>query len=68
MRGFTSRPEQWGYVPSAQEVPATDAVLSTVCDLRVPPGLEPFHCQQILDILRHAIHVATQSTEPADRP
>lgn len=68
MRGFTSRPEQWTYVQSARDVPRTDAVLCTVCDLRVPPGLEPAHCEQIIDILRHSIRLATHPTEPTGPP
>lgn len=67
MRGFTSRPEQWTYVSSARDVPRTDAVLSTICDLRVPPGLKPAHCEQIIAILRHAIEVAARAPEPTDR-
>ncbi|MEO8850503.1 MAG: aminotransferase class I/II-fold pyridoxal phosphate-dependent enzyme [Allobranchiibius sp.] len=63
MRGFTSRPEQWAYVPSARKVPRTDAVLSTVCDLRVPPGLLAEHCERILDILRYAVQVVTRPLE-----
>lgn len=64
MRGFTSRPEQWSYIQSARDVPRTDAMLSTVCDLRVPPGLEVAHCEQIIDILRHAIATATATQDP----
>lgn len=66
MRGFTSRPAQWDYVPSAADVPRTEQVLATLCDLRIPPGLTAEHCDRIAQILRHAVGVATAA--PASTP
>lgn len=59
MRGFTSSPQQWEYVATAQDLPRTEAVLSTLCDLRVPTGMTPEHCRQIAGIVRYAVQRAT---------
>lgn len=62
MQGFTSRPHQWEYVASAGDLQRTEAVLSKLCDLRVPPTMETSHCRQAAEIVRHAI----DTTVPVD--
>ena len=45
MKGFTSRPSQWEYLETGRPVPRTEAILMTLCDIRVPPAMQPRHCQ-----------------------
>lgn len=59
MVGFTSRPEQWDYVGEARHLPRTEAILSRLCDLRIPPAMAPEHCRIAADIIRHAVATAT---------
>lgn len=59
MRGFTSRPTHWEFVEYAVEVPQTDAILATLCDMRVPPSMQLEHCVIAADILRFAVQEAT---------
>ncbi len=59
MRGFTSRPQQWDYVSSAQHLPRTEAILSTLCDLRVPPTMSIDHCRLAAEIIRYAVEQAS---------
>jgi len=61
MRGFTSRPAQWEYLGADQAVPRTDALLARLCDLRVPPSMEPADCVLAVEIIRFAIQQATRT-------
>ena len=55
MQGFTSRPGQWEYLEPGQELPRTEAILSKLCDIRVPPAMQLRHCQAAADIIRFAV-------------
>lgn len=59
MRGFTSRPAQWDYID--QELPRTEAILTRLCDLRVPPSMQLQHCRRAADIIGFAVHEATST-------
>ncbi|WP_435198203.1 DegT/DnrJ/EryC1/StrS family aminotransferase [Janibacter sp. GS2] len=59
MRGFTSRPAQWEYIGPDQELPRTEGILATLCDLRVPPSMQLQHCRVAADIIRFAVEEAT---------
>lgn len=48
--GYTSAPQHWPGVDAAA-VPRSRAILQTLCDLRLPLGLEPAACDAIADIL-----------------
>ena len=61
MQGFTSRPRHWEYVGASSDLPRTEAILTKLCDLRVPPAMDASHCRLAADILRHAIAVAVGS-------
>ncbi|MGC0271274.1 DegT/DnrJ/EryC1/StrS family aminotransferase (plasmid) [Glutamicibacter soli] len=55
MEGFTSRPSQWEYVEGSAEAPKTEALLSTLCDLRIPPAMTEQHCQQGAAVISYAL-------------
>lgn len=59
MQGFTSRPRQWEYVSSAQDLPRTEAILSKLCDMRVPATMQLESCQIAAEIIRFAIQEAS---------
>jgi len=61
MTGFTSRPQQWEYVGATANLPRTEAILSKLCDLRIPPAMQPVHCTRAADIIRYAVAAATDS-------
>jgi len=54
---FTSAHQHWRYA-GRQSLPATDAVLSRLCDIRVPLALPLDCCDDVVSILRHALHSA----------
>lgn len=58
MQGFTSRPQQWEYVASAQHLPRTEVILSTLCDMRVPATMQLEHCKIAAQIIRFAVQTA----------
>lgn len=62
MRGFTSRPGQWAHVADRDTVPATEELLATLCELRIPPALTAEHCAHAEAILRHALATASPHT------
>lgn len=64
MLGFTSRPGQWEYVEPAQQLPRTEAILSKLCEIRVPPGMQPDHCHLAAEIIRFAAHTAASVIGP----
>ncbi len=49
---FTSTHQSWHYVP-AQHLPRTDAILSTLLDMRLPLTFSRDDCAHIADILVH---------------
>ncbi len=55
MEGFTSRPSQWEYVTDSADVPRTEALLSTLCDVRIPPAMNEHHCHQAAEVISHAL-------------
>lgn len=55
MEGFTSRPAQWEYVAPAGQAPRTEELLSTLCDMRIPPAMTEKHCRQTAAILAGTI-------------
>ena len=52
--GYTSNYQSWRYLP-AQELPATDRILRTVFDLRLPPTLSDSDCDLIVAHIRQAV-------------
>lgn len=61
MQGFTSRPKQWEYVPSAQDLPRTDSILSKLIDMRVPSSMSLEHCRAAANVIQFAVQKATAS-------
>ncbi len=55
MQGFTSRPGQWEYIEPQQQLPCTEAILTKLCDIRVPPAMQSRHCMAAADIIRFAV-------------
>lgn len=53
-RGFTSSHTSWRYMAS-QDLPQTDAVLSTLLDIRIPLTFDVDDCAHIAAILRHVV-------------
>lgn len=53
-KGFTSNHSSWRYM-SAQDLPETDRILSTLFDMRVPLTFSPEDCAHIADILRFVL-------------
>lgn len=53
--GYTSAPRHWSGLPGAPEAPATQAILDTLCDLRLPLGLAHRDCDRIVDIIAAAL-------------
>ena len=59
--GFTSRHDHWRYVNAPEALPTADAVLSKLCDIRLPLGLSREDCGTIALVLREAIGEAVAS-------
>jgi dTDP-4-amino-4,6-dideoxygalactose transaminase len=60
---FTSAHQHWRYA-GRQSLPDTDAVLSRLCDIRVPLALPLDRCDEVVSILRHSLnHARTVSTK-----
>ncbi|WP_372697329.1 DegT/DnrJ/EryC1/StrS family aminotransferase [Arthrobacter sp. JSM 101049] len=62
MEGFTSRPSQWEYVDERMLLSQTEALLSTLCDMRIPPAMTEHHCHQAAHIITHAIQSVRSAT------
>ena len=58
-RGFTSTYADWGYAGGRQEMPQTRAVLSGLCDMRIPLALTNEHCDRIAETVEQALKIAT---------
>ena len=61
MEGFTSRPSHWEYVTETANAPKTEQLLSTLCDLRIPPAMNEQHCRQAADVVAHALQAITET-------
>lgn len=57
---FTSAYNSWNYAPRRQ-LPKTDAVLATLCDIRIPLALPLESCEDVVAILAHAYRRAATS-------
>lgn len=49
--GFTSAYSSWKYIEKLPSLPATDRILSTMCDMRVPLTFNEEDCQAIVEII-----------------
>ena len=58
---FTSAYTSWAYA-ERRPLPRTDAMLSTLCDIRIPLALPPQRCDDVVSILAYALDQATQSS------
>ena len=53
-KGFTSRYDSWKYAP-VERLPATDRVLKSIMDMRIPLTFSLEDCDQIADIIRDVV-------------
>ncbi len=53
--GYTSRFDSWRYIEEQRPLPKTRAVLSTLCDVRVPLTLDESDCGLIIEIISEAL-------------
>jgi dTDP-4-amino-4,6-dideoxygalactose transaminase len=58
---FTSAYTSWAYA-DRRPLPQTDAVLATLCDIRIPLALPLDRCEDLVSILAHALDLASQSS------
>lgn len=63
MEGFTSRPSQWEYVDERMMLSRTERLLSTLCDMRIPPAMTERHCRQAAHIISHALRSVRNATD-----
>ncbi len=56
--GYTSAPRHWSALPGSPEAKRTQAILNTLCDVRLPLGLASGDCDQIVAVIASA-HAAT---------
>lgn len=59
MEGFTSRPSHWEYVEGSDGAPKTEELLSTLCDIRIPPAMTEQHCRQCAEVISRALQEIT---------
>lgn len=52
--GFTSRYPHWQFLPWIPKLPQTDAVLATLCDMRIPLTFALEDCEHIADVVVYA--------------
>nr|WP_179665752.1 aminotransferase class I/II-fold pyridoxal phosphate-dependent enzyme [Nocardioides panaciterrulae] len=65
---FTSAYTSWAYA-ERRALPGTDAVLSTLCDIRIPLALPPERCEDVVAILAHALdHARAATTHSPNQP
>jgi dTDP-4-amino-4,6-dideoxygalactose transaminase len=60
--GFTSRYDSWRYAPSAP-MPASDAILAGIIDMRVPLTFSLEDCDLIARIIRAEVSAVYQSVQ-----
>ena len=58
--GFTSRHDHWRYISDGGKVPTADRMLATLCDIRLPLGLNQHDCQTIARVLLEAMQCAVE--------
>jgi dTDP-4-amino-4,6-dideoxygalactose transaminase len=63
--GFTSRYDSWRYAPS-EKMPASDAVLAGIIDMRVPLTFSLADCALIARIIKQAVGAVHQGTLSED--
>jgi dTDP-4-amino-4,6-dideoxygalactose transaminase len=56
--GYTSAPRHWRYLRDAPSLPRTEAVLATLCDMRIPLSLPADACEDIAAIVAAELQVA----------
>ena len=49
--GYTSAPRHWVDLPGAPQAPRTQAILNTLCDIRLPLGLSDADCDLIVAVI-----------------
>jgi dTDP-4-amino-4,6-dideoxygalactose transaminase len=49
--GFTSSYRNWRYLGETGDLPKTDRILSSLCDMRIPLTFEPEDCELVADII-----------------
>lgn len=61
--GYTSAPRHWSALPGSPEAKRTQAILNTLCDIRLPLGLMSGDCDQIVAAISsaHAISASKVS-------
>ena len=59
--GFTSRYDRWRYAPS-ESMPATDRVLKSIVDMRLPLTFSLDDCAMVARIIRQEVSTVFQST------
>jgi len=55
--GYTSRFDSWHYLGPQRPLPKTEALLETLCDIRIPLTFDEDDCRVIADIIAGAIAV-----------
>lgn len=60
--GFTSSYRSWAYA-ERRSLTRTDAILASLCDIRVPLALPIDRCDDVVAILRYAITCATDTAQ-----
>lgn len=56
-KGYTSRYDSWRYIEDARPLPRTLAVLSTLCDVRIPLTFNESDCARIAEIISDVLDV-----------
>jgi dTDP-4-amino-4,6-dideoxygalactose transaminase len=62
--GYTSAPRHWAELPGAPSAPATQVILDTLCDIRLPLGLAERDCDRIVAVMATTLGRA-ETGEPA---
>ena len=61
--GYTSRFDSWHYLGAQRPLPKTRALLSKLCDIRIPLTFDEDDCRTITSIIAEAIAATGQSAE-----
>jgi dTDP-4-amino-4,6-dideoxygalactose transaminase len=62
--GYTSAPRHWVRLPGAPAAPATQGILDTLCDIRLPLGLSADECDRLTAVIAASVGRA-MAGEPA---
>ena len=60
-QGFTSTWEDWKYIADNQNLPYTQTMLHSLCDMRIPLTIKKAECRLIAQILNEAITLVESS-------